>query len=375
MNRKNHSTAWSGGRRLAARWIAAAGILVSLILACGLPARAMTEDERNNIEVYQKVAPGVVNVSSTVLERDFFFNVVPREGAGSGVVIDSRGYILTNHHVIEDANKLEVTFANGSKVSAKLVGSDPDTDVAVIKVDIRREKLTVIPLGSSAHLKVGQKVLAIGNPFGLGQTLTTGVISSIGRSIRSSSDVLVEDVIQTDASINPGNSGGPLIDSSGNMIGINTAIFSPTGASVGIGFAIPVDTVKRVVDDLIDKGYYSYPWMGMTLATLTPELADALRLKVKTGAMIVELAPRGPAAKAGLRGGDSRAQIGNSIIMVGGDVIVRMDGDSVDDADELLRRVRKMRPGDRVVFDVVSWEGKREQVTVTLGERPRRFSK
>lgn len=332
----------------------------------------MTEDERNNIEVYQKIAPGVVNVSSTVLERDFFFNVVPREGAGSGVVIDSRGYILTNHHVIEDANKLEVTFSSGNKVAAKLVGSDPDTDVAVIKVDVRKDKLTVVPLGSSARLKVGQKVLAIGNPFGLGQTLTTGIISSVGRSIRSSSGVLVEDVIQTDASINPGNSGGPLIDSSGNMIGINTAIFSPTGASVGIGFAIPVDTVKRVLDDLIEKGYTSYPWLGATLATLEPDVAEAFRLKTSSGAMVVELAPRGPAAKAGLRGGDSRAQIGNSIIIVGGDIIVQMDGQPVGNADDLIARVRKLRPGDRVRLDIVTWDGKKERVEVTLTERPRK---
>jgi len=240
-------------------------IYLVVFLGCvfwAVTACALTEDEKNNIELYQKLAPGVVNITSTTLEHDFFFNVVPRQGAGSGSIIDGRGYILTNHHVIEDARKLEVTLANGKKYSAKLVGSDPDTDVAVIKIEARREDLTLIPMGSSDNLKVGQKVIAIGNPFGLGQTLTTGVISMVGRTLRASSGTLVEDMIQTDASINPGNSGGPLIDSSGKMIGINTAIFSPTGASVGIGFAIPIDVARRVVNELIDKGYYSYPCLG-----------------------------------------------------------------------------------------------------------------
>jgi S1-C subfamily serine protease len=334
-------------------------------------ACALTEDERNNIEIYQRLAPGVVNISSTVIEHDFFFNVVPRQGAGSGSVIDARGYILTNHHVIEDARKLEVTLANGKKYVAKLVGSDPDTDVAVIKIEAQKEDLVLIPMGSSDHLKVGQKVIAIGNPFGLGQTLTTGVISSVGRTIRASGGTLVEDVIQTDASINPGNSGGPLIDSSGKMIGINTAIFSPTGASVGIGFAIPVDVAKRVINELIEKGYYSYPWFGATLLTVSPAIAEALKLPIRSGAMLIDVAPRSPAHKAGLKGGSSRAQIGNTIVIVGGDIIVQVNGESVSDADSVIRAIRKSRPGDRVELEVVHWEGGRNKVTVVLGEQPR----
>jgi len=209
---------WSGkakGSRTAAmksleRW-ACAGLLLIAFSLWGNGAgavSALTEDERNNIDLYERLAPGVVNITSTVLERDFFFNVIPREGAGSGSIIDPRGYILTNHHVIDDARKLEVTLANGKKYNADLIGSDPDTDVAVLKIDARREELVVIPMGSSGTLKVGQKAIAIGNPFGLGQTLTTGVVSSVGRTLRASNGILVEDIIQTDASINPGNSGG-----------------------------------------------------------------------------------------------------------------------------------------------------------------------
>jgi S1-C subfamily serine protease len=345
-------------------------VLILFLAWSGL-AMALTEDERNNIDLYERLAPGVVNISSTVIEQDFFFNVVPRQGAGSGSIIDPRGYILTNNHVIEDARKLEVTLASGKKYTAKLVGSDPDSDIAVLKIDPRKENLVVIPMGSSGDLKVGQKAIAIGNPFGLGQTLTTGVISSVGRTLRAPNGILVEEVVQTDASINPGNSGGPLIDSSGNIIGINTAIFSPTGASVGIGFAIPIDTAKRVINDLIEKGYYAYPWLGATLMTLMPDFADALKLPVNAGAMIVDVIPKGPADKAGLQGGQTRAQIGNNIVVVGGDVIVKVDGNSVSDADAVIRRIRSFRPGDRVRLEIVKSNGKRDTVNVVLTERPK----
>ncbi|MEM5787657.1 MAG: trypsin-like peptidase domain-containing protein [Syntrophobacteraceae bacterium] len=345
--------------------------VIMFLMAWSSIAAALTEEERNNIDLYQRLAPAVVNITSTVMEHDFFFNVVPRQGTGSGSIIDPRGYILTNNHVISDARKLEVTLANGKKHTAKLIGSDPDTDLAVVKIEVPREKLTVIPLGNSSELKVGQKAIAIGNPFGLGQTLTTGVISSLGRTMRSQNGALVEDILQTDASINPGNSGGPLIDSSGRLIGIATAIFSPTGASVGIGFAIPVDTAKRVVNDLIEKGYYSYPYIGATLMNLFPDIAEALKLPISSGALIVDVTPRGPADKAGLRGGNKRAQIGNNIVTVGGDVITSVNGTSVKDADAAIREIRRMRPGDRVELGIVRWNGNEGTVMVTLGEKPR----
>jgi S1-C subfamily serine protease len=361
-------------RQLVGRVKLAPRLLLAVLIFTATSSFALTEDERNNIQIYQQLSPGVVNITSVTLERDFFFNIVPRQGSGSGSIIDNRGYILTNHHVIADARKLEVTLANGKKYDASFIGSDPSTDVAVLKIDAPSSilrGLAVIPMGSSGSLQVGQKVIAIGNPFGLGQTLTTGVVSSVGRTLRSPSGALVEDIIQTDASINPGNSGGPLIDSSGRMVGINSAIFSPTGASIGIGFAIPVDTAKRVLYDLIEKGHYAYPWLGATLMTLTPAFAEALKLPVKSGAMVVEVIPRAPADRAGLRGGDKRAQIGNNIIVVGGDVIVKLDGDSVENADSVIREIRKRRPGDRIRLEVVHWNGKRETVTVELGESPR----
>jgi putative serine protease PepD len=355
------------------RVAAVSAVLLLAVLAAVPEGAYATEDERNNVDLYQRLSPGVVNITSTVLERDFFFNVIPRQGAGSGSIINKKGYILTNHHVIEDARKLEVTLANEKKYNARFIGSDPDTDLAVVKIEAPRSELTIIPMGSSEDLKVGQKVLAIGNPFGLGQTLTTGVISSVGRTLRSPGGALVEDIIQTDASINPGNSGGPLIDSNGKMIGINSAIFSPTGANVGIGFAIPVDTAKRVVDDLIEKGYYAYPFLGVNLMTLIPDFARAFKLPIDHGAMIVELVPGGPADRAGLRGGHTQARVGNHIIMVGGDIIVGINGDEVRTADQLIRAIRRHEVGDRVDLEVVHWDGGREKLEVKLGERPRKY--
>ena len=240
-------------------------ILVLLIGFWSTNTYSVTEDEKNNIAVYEKVADGVVNVTSTAVQMDFFFKPFPTQGSGSGSIIDARGHVLTNHHVVANAQKLEVTLADGSKWPAKLVGSDPDNDLAVIKIEAPREKLKVIPMGDSKNLRIGQKVLAIGNPFGFERTLTTGVISSLGRTIRSEVGTLIEDVIQTDAAINPGNSGGPLLNSAGEIIGINSAIISPSGGNVGIGFAIPVNTVKQVVPELIAKGYVTYPWIGATI--------------------------------------------------------------------------------------------------------------
>jgi putative serine protease PepD len=273
---------------------------------------------------------------------------------------------------VADAQKLEVTLADGSKWPAKLIGSDPDSDLAVIKIDTPREKLKIIPMGDSKNLRIGQKVLAIGNPFGLERTLTTGIISSLGRTIRSEVGTLMEDIIQTDAAINPGNSGGPLLNSGGEIIGINSAIISPSGGSVGIGFAIPVNTARRVVPELISKGYVSYPWIGATVQTLIPEIAKFLKLnKVERGAMIAEAVKGGPADKAGLKGGDQRVQVGNMIVIVGGDIVVKADQHDVKTNDELIRYIREKKPGDTILLKVFR-KGKFEEVKVTLGEKPRR---
>jgi len=346
-------------------------ILVLLIGSWSASTHAVTEDERNNIAVYEKVADGVVNVTSTAVQMDFFLNAFPTQGSGSGSMIDTKGHILTNHHVVANAQKLEVTLGDGSKWPAKLIGSDPDNDLAVIKIDAPKEKLKVISMGDSKNLRIGQKVLAIGNPFGLQRTLTTGIVSSLGRTIRSEVGTLIEDVIQTDAAINPGNSGGPLLNSDGEIIGINSAIISPSGGSVGIGFSIPVNTAKRVVPELISKGYVSYPWIGATIQTLIPEVAKYLKLKIERGAMIAEAVKGGPAEKAGLKGGDQRVQVGNMIVMVGGDIVVKADQHDVKTHDELIRYIREKKPGDTILLKVFR-KGDFIDVKVTLGERPRR---
>jgi S1-C subfamily serine protease len=332
---------------------------------------ALTEEERNNIAVYDRVADGVVNVTSTAIQMDFFFNAFPTQGSGSGSVIDPRGHILTNHHVVANAQKLEVTLADGSKWPAKLIGTDPDSDLAVIKIDVPKEKLKVIPMGNSNGLRIGQKVLAIGNPFGLQRTLTTGIVSSLGRTIRSEAGSLIEDVIQTDAAINPGNSGGPLLNSDGEIIGINSAILSPSGGNVGIGFAIPANTAKRVIPELLAKGYVTYPWIGATIQSLIPEMAKYLKLKVERGAMIGEVVKGGPADKGGLKGGHQKIQVGNMIVLTGGDVVVKVDQHDVKTNDELIHYIREKKPGDTILLKVYR-SGDYVNVKVTLGERPRK---
>jgi len=336
------------------------------------PATALTDDEKNNVAIYQKVSPSVVNVISTVITRDFFLNPTPREGSGSGSVIDSSGHILTNNHVIKDAQKLEVTLADGSKWPAKLVGTDPDNDLAVIKINAPPEKMRPLSFSDSRKLQVGQKVLAIGNPFGLGLTLTTGIISSLGRTIRSEVGTTIEDVIQTDASINPGNSGGPLLNSEGEIIGVNTAILSPTGGSVGIGFAIPANTGKRIAAELIAKGFVPYPYLGAVVHSILPQFAKPLRLKVDHGAMVVEVSPGGPADKAGLKGAKQQAQIGNFLHPVGGDIITQVNQVEVKDAEGLIKYLRERKIGDTVTLKIIRNE-KTQDVKVTLQERPRDF--
>src|SRR4030067_2443135 len=342
------------------------GILVLLLgLFSVEQAFSITEDEKNNIAVYEKVADGVVNVTSTAIQMDFLFNAFPTQGSGSGSIIDTKGHILTNYHVVANAQKLEVTLADGSKWPAKLIGSDPDNDLAVIKIDPPKEKLKVVPIGDSKKLRIGQKVLAIGNPFGLERTLTTGVISSLGGTIRSEVGTLIEDVIQTDAAINPGNSGGPLLSSDGEIIGINSAIISPSGGNVGIGFSIPVNTAKKVIPELIGKGYVTYPWIGANIQSLIPEVAKFLKLKIERGAMIAEVVKGGPAEKAGLKGGNQRVQVGNIIVMVGGDIVVKAGQNEVKTHDELIRYIREKKPGDTILLKVFR-KDKFEDVKVTL---------
>jgi len=249
---------------------------------------AKTVDEINNIEVYRKTSPGVVNISSVVVEYDFYYRPIPKEGTGSGVIIDELGHIVTNNHVIKDSQRLEVTLYDGSKARAILVGTDPGYDLAVIKINVPGKKLNVIPWGNSKDLKAGQKVLAIGNPFGFGQTLTTGIVSSLKRSIKTGSGAIIKHVVQTDAAINPGNSGGPLLNSKGEVVGINTMILSPTGSNVGVGFSIPVNTVKKIVPGLVSGRSSLYGMLPLAIFGLALVIFRVFWRQVKKMETIVK---------------------------------------------------------------------------------------
>lgn len=322
-------------------------------------------DELNNIEVYKKLSPGVVNVHSTSYARDFFGYVEPRQGAGSGSVIDQEGHILTNHHVIEGAQKVAVNFGGQKNYAATIIGRDPDTDLAVIKlVERPREGLTVVPLGDSDKLEVGQKVLAIGFPFGLDRTLTTGVISGLQRPIRARNDRPIEGAIQTDASINPGNSGGPLLDSQGRMIGINSQILSPSGASAGVGFAVPVNIAKRIVPQLLRFGEVRRPKLGISNREVA-WLKGRIELPVSEGVMIWQTAPGGSAANAGLRG-VTPTENGDLEL---GDIIVGADNEKIGDSDDLYRMLDKHQIGDTIQVQIYR-NGRRMTVPVRLVETP-----
>jgi S1-C subfamily serine protease len=329
------------------------------------------------IHVYETVGPAVVNITSRTYTYDFFFNLVPQEGTGSGFVYDDHGHIVTNYHVVEGAKEIEVALADGTKTAGKVVGADPSNDLAVIKVDVAPEKLHPVTLGDSSTLQVGQRVIAIGNPFGLERTLTTGVVSSLGRIIQSPDNRFIGEIIQTDAAINPGNSGGPLLDSRGRVIGVNTQILSPSRASAGIGFAIPVNTVKRVVPELIAKGYYRHPWLGVELYDITPEEARALRhaglpMPVDEGVLIVGVYPNGPADQAGLRGGTQQVRMGNLILPIGGDIIVGVDGKPITNQRDLTVYLEsKTRVGQEIQLEIQRGDEERT-VKLTLGERPMR---
>src|SRR5687767_3052428 len=341
------------------------GIAFTEEAPAGITNPAAAPDEQNNIEVYRKLSPGVVNVHSTSYARDFFGYVEPRQGSGSGSVIDQQGHILTNHHVIEGATKVAVSFGGQKNYAATVVGRDPDMDLAVIKlVEMPREGLTVIPLGDSDRLEVGQKVLAIGNPFGLDRTLTTGVISGLQRPIRARNDRPIEGAIQTDASINPGNSGGPLLDSHGRMIGINSQILSPSGASAGVGFAVPVNIAKRIVPQLLRSGSVQRPKLGIFPRDVE-SLSSQAQLPVNSGVLIWNVQPGGPAAQAGLRG-MQQTEMGDVEL---GDIIVGIDNDKVGNSDDLFRVLDKHQIGETVQVHI--WRnGRRTSVPVRLMESP-----
>src|SRR2546423_1586268 len=328
------------------------------------PGETLDGEEQNNISVYRKNIPSVVNVTSRAMQFDFFYGMVPQEGQGSGFVIDKEGHILTNYHVIADARQVEVTLHNRKKYRATVVGTDPAHDLAVIQ--IKAPDLVPAVLGDSRNLQVGQKVYAIGNPFGLAGTMTRGIVSSI-RPVREPNGATIDEAIQTDASINPGNSGGPLINWHGEVIGINTMILSSVSQSAGIGFAIPINTAKAVLNDLMTLGRVRRPALGVRTIAITPELADEMGLPADHGLLIIQVTPGSAADQAGLRAGTERAYLGNTPIALGGDLIVAIDDQKIEDEQDLAQIMNNHRAGDSV--KVTIYRGKRKMdVTVPLGE-------
>ena len=336
--------------------------------AADKPYVPANENEANNIDIYKRVSPAVVNITSTTVDFDFFFNPMPKQGSGSGSIIDAQGYILTNYHVIEGARVLEVTLADKHKLKAKPVGIDPSNDLAVIRIEPKKP-LQIVQLGSSSNLQVGQKVLAIGNPFGLEGTLTTGVISSLRRSIKAENGKLIDDVIQTDAAINPGNSGGPLLNSHGELIGINSQIFSTSGGNIGIGFAIPVNTAKRIVPDLISEGRVRRPYVRLYGYEVTPELAEVLELPVDHGFLVARVQSDDSLGQAGIRGGRQAYLVGNSMMILGGDLLVEVDGQSIDSKAQLDRIIDNKKPGEVVAVKIYR-QNRALTLRVPLIERP-----
>jgi S1-C subfamily serine protease len=293
--------------------------------------------EARRIAVYLRVAPAVVNVTTQVLRTDFFWGTTPEEGSGSGFLWDTEGHIVTNYHVIEGAQQIEVSFGGDESLPAVIVGTDPTNDLAVIKVDSVPEGVQPVELGTSADLHVGQTAIVIGNPFGqFERTMTQGIISAINRTIETDSTVL-RGVIQTDAAINRGNSGGPLLDSRGRLIGVNSAIYSPSGTSAGVGLAIPVDKVARVVPVLIQQGRFPHPWLGIEELgyEITPRLAELLQLPVQNGLLIAQFYRDSPADLAGVQGAQNETVIGNRRYLVGGDILTAVDGVPLNKWDDL----------------------------------------
>ena len=326
----------------------------AVALAGGAPAatRADTLIEGGAVsEVYERVNPAVVNITATSASASRF--ALSLQATGSGVIIDADGHILTNYHVVEGARQLEVTLADGTKASARVVGSDPGNDLAVIDVGLPAESLTVAALGDSDALRVGELAIAIGNPYGLTGTVTTGVISAVGRTYPGDSGRAIRDMVQTDAAINPGNSGGPLLNAKGEVVGLNTAIESPVEGSVGIGFSVPANTAKHYLPQMLAGEEVQHAWLGIAGVSLTPELAKTMSLKVEKGILVAEVTASSPAQTAGLRAASSRQSTSAASLPTGGDVIMAVDGQAIGSMEELAEYVDAKRVGDEVTLTVV----------------------
>jgi S1-C subfamily serine protease len=357
-------TTWRSNGSHPADWLTHSVNPAKVEITEAASGESLDSEEQNNISVYRRNIPAVVNVTSRAMTFDFFYGLVPQEGQGSGFVIDKDGHILTNYHVVADARQVEVTLHNHKRYKATVIGTDPAHDLAVIQ--IKAPELVPAVLGDSRSLQVGQKVYAIGNPFGLAGTMTRGIVSSI-RPVREPNGAAIDEAIQTDAAINPGNSGGPLMNWHGEVIGINTMILSNSGQNAGIGFAIPINTAKAVLNDLVTLGRVRRPALGVRTIPIGPELAQEMSLPTDYGLLIIQVTPGGSAEQAGLRGGTERAYLGNTPIMLGGDLIVAIDGEKIQDQQDLAQMMNNHRAGDTV--KVTIYRGKRKMdLNIALAE-------
>ena len=321
-------------------------------------------------QIYEDAGPGVVQVTSTsVVTENPFFGPQSASSLGSGFVVDVDGYIVTNYHVIENAQEIEVNFSGDDRVPAKIVGSDPSTDLAVLKIDAQSRALTPLPLGNSDDVHVGDAVVAIGNPFGLERSVTAGIVSALQRDITAPNGYTIDKVIQTDAPINQGNSGGPLLNARGEVIGVNSQIETETGGNVGIGFAVPVNTVKEVVSQIKESGKVEHAYLGVQMQEVTPELAETVNVPVDEGVMIVGVVEGSPADQAGLQGGEQQVIVGGRSYVLGGDIVVRADDETVTSADDLRRIIMEKAPGDSMTLDIHRGQSQRT-IDVTLGQQP-----
>jgi len=365
---------------ITAGWVKSEGDQVSALTATPLPQPAPRPASGKGLtvnQIYEQDSPGVVFIQAQSAPRPASplnpFGGGGGSATGSGFVIDHAGHILTNAHVVDGAQRIEVTLGNtdtSQPVSARVVGKDPSTDVALLEVNTPSDQLHPLALGDSSQLQVGDSVVAIGNPFGLDRTVTTGIVSALQREIKAPNGFTINNVIQTDAAINPGNSGGPLLGADGRVIGMNSQIESAGGGgNVGIGFAVPINTAHEVVQQLLANGTVEHAFLGISGTDVTPQLANVLNLSVKQGALVQSVVSGGPADKAGVKGGHATATIGGQQVRAGGDVITAIDGKAVTGMDDVISVVNQKQPGDEVQLSLANGSQQRT-VTVTLGNRP-----
>jgi S1-C subfamily serine protease len=357
------AAAWGGGGTTT---------VVRVERASSEPATFANQSGKTVDDIYREAAPGVVQVTSTsVVANDPFFGSQQQEALGSGFVIDKAGHIVTNFHVVEGAKKVEVSFSGNDQIKAKVVGVDPSTDIAVLKISARSRALKPLPLGNSDAVRVGDAVVAIGNPFGLARTATAGIVSALQRQIQAPNNFTIDKVIQTDAAINHGNSGGPLLNARGDVIGVNAQIETGgTGeGNVGIGFAIPINTVSEVVSQLIAHGKVEHAYLGVEMQPIDSSLTQTFRLPADHGVLITRVVPGSPAAKAGLRAGNHEVVVDGTTYVIGGDVITKADGRSIDNPDQLGALVRSKKPGDEISLEVHRESGTKT-IDVKLGRQP-----